>query len=250
MKCLPCLPRAGLAHLITCDAMGTATTDITSSAGHRKRLRERLLKSGGDALHDYELLEMVLFAAMPRGDAKPLAKRLIDRFGGFAASIAADQQALRSVDGLGDAGIAALKVAEVAAQRLGRESVIDKPVLSNWDRLIDYCRMQIGRSTREHFRVLFLNRRNVLVADEEQQRGTVDHTPVYPREVVKRALELGASAIIMVHNHPSGDPEPSRGDIDMTHEVRDIASRLDIALHDHIVVSAKGHRSFKSMGLL
>ena len=123
MKCLPCLPRAGLAHLITCDAMGTATTDITSSAGHRKRLRERLLKSGGDALHDYELLEMVLFAAMPRGDAKPLAKRLIDRFGGFAASIAADQQALRSVDGLGDAGIAALKVAEVAAQRLGRESV-------------------------------------------------------------------------------------------------------------------------------
>lgn len=230
--------------------MGTATSGNVLSVGHRKRLRERLLKSGGDSLLDYELLEMVLFAAMPRGDVKPLAKRLLDQFGGFAESIAADQQTLRSVTGLGDAGIAALKVAEAAAQRLGRESVIDKPVLSNWDRLIDYCRMQIGRSTREHFRVLFLNRRNILIADEEQQRGTVDHTPVYPREVVKRALELGASAIIMVHNHPSGDPEPSRGDIDMTHEIRDIAKRLDIALHDHIVISATGHRSFKSMGLL
>lgn len=228
----------------------TASEHVLLSVGHRKRLRERLLKSGGDSLLDYELLEMVLFAAMPRGDAKPLAKRLLDQFGGFSESIAADQQALRSVKGLGDAGIAALKVAEAAAQRLGRESVIDKPVLSNWDRLIDYCRMQIGRSTREHFRVLFLNRRNILMADEEQQRGTVDHTPVYPREVVKRALELGASAIIMVHNHPSGDPEPSRGDIDMTHEIRDIAKRLDIALHDHIVISATGHRSFKSMGLL
>lgn len=230
--------------------MAGVASDIAPPIGHRKRLRDRLLKSGGDALQDYELLEMVLFAAMPRGDAKPLAKRLIDRFGGFAGSIAADQQALRTIDGMGDAGIAALKVVEAAAQRLGRESVIDKPVLSNWDRLIDYCRMQIGRSTREHFRILFLNRRNVLIADEEQQRGTVDHTPVYPREVVKRALELGASAIIMVHNHPSGDPEPSRGDIDMTLEVRDISARLDIALHDHIIVSATGHRSFKSMGLL
>lgn len=230
--------------------MAGAASKIASPLGHRKRLRNRLLKSGGDALLDYELLEMVLFAAMPRGDAKPLAKRLIARFGGFAASIAADQQTLRSVDGMGDAGIAALKAVEAAAQRLGRESVIDKPILSNWDRLIDYCRMQIGRSTCEHFRILFLNRRNILIADEEQQRGTVDHTPVYPREVVKRALELGASAIIMVHNHPSGDPEPSQGDISMTHEVRDISARLDIALHDHIIVSASGHRSFKSMGLL
>ena len=230
--------------------MAVATSDTAPPVGHRKRLRERLLKSEGGGLHDYELLEMVLFAAMPRGDAKPLAKRLIERFGDFAGSIAADQQSLRTVEGMGDASIAALKVVEVAAQRLGCESVIDKPVLSNWDRLIDYCRMQIGRSGREHFRVLFLNRRNVLIADEEQQRGTVDHTPVYPREVVKRALELGASAIIMVHNHPSGDPEPSRGDIDMTHEVRDTAGRLDITLHDHIIVSASGHRSFKSMGLL
>lgn len=227
-----------------------ATSDIAPSLGHRKRLRDRLLKSGGDALHDYELLEMALFAAMPRGDAKPLAKRLIDRFGSFAGSISADHYALRSVDGMGDAGIAALKVVEAAAQRLGRESVIDSPVLSNWDRLIEYCRMQIGRSSREHFRVLFLNRRNVLIADEEQQRGTVGHTPVYPREILKRALELGASAIIMVHNHPSGDPEPSRGDIDMTNEVKDISARLDIALHDHIVISSTGHRSFRSMGLL
>lgn len=230
--------------------MAGAVSKKSSPLGHRKRLRDRLLKSGGDAIQDYELLEMALFAAMPRGDAKPLAKRLIDRFGGFAGSIAADQHTLRSVDGMGDAGIAALKVIEAAAQRLGRESVIDKPVLSNWDKLIDYCRMQIGRSTREHFRILFLNRRNILIADEEQQSGTVDHTPVYPREVVKRALELGASAIILVHNHPSGDPEPSCGDIDMTHEVRDISSRLDIVLHDHIIISASGHRSFKSMGLL
>ena len=230
--------------------MDGVASNIESPAGHRKRLRDRLLTNGGDTLHDYELLEMALFAAMPRGDAKPLAKRLISRFGGFAESIAADQQALKSVNGMGDAGVAALKVVEAAAQRLGREAVIDQPVLSNWDRLIEYCRMQIGRSTREHFRVLFLNRRNILIADEEQQRGTVDHTPVYPREIVKRALELGASAIIMVHNHPSGDPEPSRGDIDMTYEVRDISIRLDIALHDHIVISGSGHKSFRSMGLL
>lgn len=250
MKFSPCPQRDGSARLLTCDAMATAGSDITPPIGHRKRLRERLLKSGGEGLHDYELLEMVLFAAMPRGDAKPLAKRLIDRFDGFAGAIAADQQALRSVEGMGDAGIAALKVVEVAAQRLGQASVINRPVLSNWDRLIEYCRMQIGRSSREHFRILFLNRRNVLITDEEQQRGTIDHTPVYPREVVKRALELGASAIIMVHNHPSGDPEPSRGDIDMTHEIRDVAGRLDIALHDHVIVSSSGHRSFKSMGLL
>lgn len=230
--------------------MAAAISDTAPHVGHRKRLRERLIKAGGDSLHDYELLEMALFAAMPRGDAKPLAKRLLDKFDNFSFCIAAEPQHLLAVDGMGEAGVAALKVVEAAAQRLGREAVIDQPVLSNWDRLIEYCRMQIGRSQREHFRVLFLNRRNILIADEEQQKGTVNHTPVYPREVVKRALELGASAIIMVHNHPSGDPEPSRGDIDMTHEIRDTASRLDIALHDHVIVSAGGHRSFKSMGLL
>lgn len=230
--------------------MGGATTNPALAIGHRKRLRERLLKSGSESLQDYELIEMSLFAAMPRGDAKPLAKRLLERYGSFSSCVAADTQSLMNVEGMGEAGVAALKLVEAAAQRLGQESVINRPVLSNWDRLIEYCRMQIGRSQREHFRILFLNRRNVLIADEEQQRGTVDHTPVYPREVVKRALELGASAIIMVHNHPSGDPEPSRGDIEMTNEIRDTISRLDIVLHDHVIVSSNGHKSFKSMGLL
>ena len=146
--------------------------------------------------------------------------------------------------------MAALKVVEVAAQRLGQESVLNRPILSSWDRLIEYCQMRLGRAEREHFRVLFLNRKNVLIADEEQQRGTVDHTPVYPREVVKRALLLGASTIIMLHNHPSGDPDPSKGDIDMIREIRETSERLGIQLHDHIIVSRGGHQSFKSMGLL
>lgn len=219
-------------------------------AGHRQRLRSRFMAAGGDTFPDYEILEMVLFGAIPRGDVKPLAKRLLKRFGSFADVIAASPETLSEVDGMGEASVAALKIIEAAAQRLGRETVMDKPVLSNWDRLIDYCRMQLGRAEREHFRVLFLNRKNVLIADEEQQRGTIDHTPVYPREVVKRALQLGASAIIMLHNHPSGDPEPSRGDIDMTREIRETAARLGIQLHDHVIVSRSGHRSFKAMGLL
>ncbi len=219
-------------------------------AGHRQRLRSRFLAAGGERLPDYEILEMVLFGAIPRGDVKPLAKRLLKRFGSFADVIAAPPETLSEVDGMGEASIAALKIVEAAAQRLGQETVMDSPVLSNWDRLIEYCRMRLGRAEREHFRVLFLNRKNVLIADEEQQRGTIDHTPVYPREVVKRALQLGASAIIMLHNHPSGDPEPSRGDIDMTREIRETAERLGILLHDHVIVTRTGHRSFKAMGLL
>lgn len=228
----------------------TAAVRSSEHAGHRQRLRTRFLATGGEAMPDYELLEMVLFAAIPRGDVKPLAKRLIKRFGGFADTIAAPSDALVEVQGMGEAAIAALKVVEAAAQRLGQESIINSPVLSSWDRLIDYCRMRLGRAEREHFRILFLNRKNILIADEEQQRGTIDHTPVYPREVVKRALQLGASAIIMLHNHPSGDPEPSRGDIDMTREIKETAERLGIQLHDHIIVSKTGHRSFKSLGLL
>ncbi len=169
-------------------------------AGHRQRLRSRFMAAGGDTLPDYEILEMVLFGAIPRGDVKPLAKRLLKRFGSFADVIAAPPETLSEVDGMGEASIAALKIIEAAAQRLGRETVMDRPVLSNWDRLIEYCRMQLGRAEREHFRVLFLNHKNVLIADEEQQRGTIDHTPVYPREVVKRALQLGASAFIMMIN--------------------------------------------------
>lgn len=219
-------------------------------AGHRQRLRSRFLASGGESMPDYELMEMVLFAAIPRGDAKPLAKRLLKRFGSFAEAIATPQEVLGEVQGMGEAAVTALKVVEAAAQRLGQETVMNLPVISSWDRLIEYCRMRLGRAEREHFRVLFLNRKNMLIADEEQQRGTIDHTPVYPREVVKRALQLGASAIIMLHNHPSGDPEPSRGDIDMTREIKETAERLGILLHDHVIVSKTGHRSFKSLGLL
>jgi DNA repair protein RadC len=228
----------------------TAVVQSSENAGHRQRLRSRFLASGGESMPDYELLEMVLFAAIPRGDVKPLAKRLLKRFGSFADTIAAPHDVLREVQGVGEAAVASLKLVEAAAQRLGQETVMDRPVLSSWDRLIEYCRMRLGRAEREHFRVLFLNRKNILIADEEQQRGTIDHTPVYPREVVKRALQLGASAIIMLHNHPSGDPEPSKGDIDMTREIRETAERLGIMLHDHVIVSKTSHRSFKSMGLL
>ncbi len=228
----------------------TAAARQSEHAGHRQRLRSRFLAGGADSMADYELLEIVLFGAIPRGDVKPLAKRLLKRFGSFADTIAAAPDALVEVQGMGEASVAALKVIETAAQRLGQAAVMDRPVLSSWDRLIEYCRMRLGRAEREHFRVLFLNRKNLLIADEEQQRGTIDHTPVYPREVVKRALQLGASAIIMLHNHPSGDPEPSRGDIEMTREIRETAERLGIQLHDHVIISKTGHRSFKSLGLL
>lgn len=230
--------------------MAAGAAQVSEHAGHRQRLRSRFMKAGGDALPDYELLELLLFAALPRGDAKPLAKRLLTRFGTFADAVAAPAATLREVPGMGDAAIAALKIVEAAAQRLGHEQVINRPVLSSWERLIEYCRIRLGRAEREHFRILFLNRKNVLIADEEQQRGTIDHTPVYPREVMKRALDLGASAIIMVHNHPSGDPEPSPGDVDMTREIRDTGVRLGIELHDHVIVSKTGHRSFRAMGLL
>lgn len=219
-------------------------------SGHRERLRERFLKGGADALPDYELLEMLLFLAQPRRDVKPLAKALIQRFGSFAEAISAEPRALAQVEGVGDVAIAALKTVQAAAVRLARESVLERPVLGNWQKLIDYCRSSMAYEPTERFRVLYLNRRNALIADEVQQKGTVDHTPVYPREVVKRALELGATALIMVHNHPSGDSDPSKADIEMTKEVRDAAAKLGIVLHDHIVVSRQGHSSFKALGLL
>ncbi len=219
-------------------------------AGHRSRLRERFLKSGGDALADYELLELLLFQALPRGDTKPLAKALIDEFETYAEVLRADADALREVPGVGDAVVAAIRTVRVAALRLMRDEVMEKPVLSSWQALMDYCRTAMGPEKTEQFRLLFLNRKNMLIGDEVQQRGTVDQTAVYPREVVKRALELGATAIIMVHNHPSGDPTPSQGDIDMTNEVKEAAGKLGIVLHDHIVVARGGTSSFKSMGLL
>lgn len=222
----------------------------SDTAGHRERLRERFLNSGADALPDYELLELLLFQAISRRDTKPIAKRLLKRFGSFSEVISAEAAALKEVEGVGDAVVVALKTVQASALRLSREEVLNQPVLSSWDKLVSYCRASMAYEKAERFRILFLNRQNVLIADEVQQTGTVDHTPVYPREVVKRALELGATAVIMVHNHPSGDPAPSKADIEMTKEVRDAGQKLGIQLHDHLIMTKAGHSSFKDMGLL
>lgn len=218
--------------------------------GHRKRLRDRFRHAGGEALSDYELVELLLFSAIPRRDVKPIAKSLIARFGSFAAAISADRTALAAVPGLGDTAIDALKAVREGAVRLLRADAMAAPVLGSWQKVLDYCRASMAHGATEHFRVLFLDRKNALIADEEQARGTVDHAPVYPREVVKRALELAASAIIMVHNHPSGDPTPSKADIDMTRAVAKAAEAVGVVLHDHIVVGRTGHASFKGLGLL
>ncbi len=219
-------------------------------AGHRKRLRERFLKAGTESLADYEMLELVLFLCHRRQDVKPLAKSLLKRFGSFSEVISAEPKALAEVDGVGEAVAVALKTVQAAALRLARGQVMDRPVLSNWRALMDYCRASMSFEATERFRILYLNNKNVLIADELQQKGTVDHTPVYPREVVKRALEINATAIIMVHNHPSGDPSPSKADIEMTREVAAAGEKLGITLHDHIIVSKGGIVSFKETGLL
>ncbi len=199
---------------------------------------------------DYELLELALFAAIPRRDTKPLAKALLRRFGSFAEVIAAPRERLLEIEGVGISVANHLKIVEAAAQRLTKTKVMGRPALSSWSALLDYCTAAMARSEKEEFRVLFLDRKNHLIADEVQNRGTVDHTPVYPREIIKRALELGASSIILVHNHPSGDPTPSKADIAMTREVTAAAKALGIALHDHLVIGRGGHASFKSLGLL
>lgn len=221
-----------------------------SSDGHRERLRARFLRGGAEAMPDYELLELALFAAIPRRDTKPLAKALLKRFGSFAEVIAAPRERLLEIPGVGESVANHLKIVEAAAQRLAKTKVMGRPALSSWAALLDYCTAAMARSEKEEFRVLFLDRKNHLIADEVQNRGTVDHTPVYPREIVKRALELGASSIILVHNHPSGDPTPSKADIAMTREVTGAAKALGIALHDHLVIGRGGHSSFKSLGLL
>ena len=218
--------------------------------GHRERLRKRFMKSGQGSLADYELLELVLFPALPRRDTKPLAKALLKHFGSFAEVISAEVAELRAIDGIGEAAVVALKTVQAAALRLSQDEIMERPVLASWDKLMKYCRASMAYEKSEHFRILFLNKKNILIADEVQQQGTVDHTPVYPREVVKRALELGATAIIMVHNHPSGDPAPSAGDIDMTEEIKEAAGSLGISLHDHVIIGRDGHASFKNLGLL
>jgi DNA repair protein RadC len=218
--------------------------------GHRQRLRERFLGAGPAALADYELLELLLFPALPRSDVKPLAKALIERFGGFAGVINAEISALREVPGLGETSAIAIKAVQAAIQRVLRAEVIDRPVLSSWQGVLDYCQAAMAHCRIEEFRLLFLDRKNALIADEVQQTGTVDHTPVYPREVVKRALDLGASAIIMVHNHPSGDPTPSKADIEMTREVAKAARMLGIEVHDHLIIGRGKETSLRGLGLI
>ena len=220
------------------------------NTGHRRRLRERFLKSGPDAIADYELLELVLFQSRPRGDVKPIAKSLLERFGSFAETISAPAEDLMKVRGVGESTAIALKSVRAAAVRLMRHEVQERAVVSSWSQLIAYCRAAMGFSKREQFRVLFLDKKNRIIADEVQQEGTVDHTPVYPREVVARALELGATALILVHNHPSGDTRPSKADIDMTGQIQRASSALGIVLHDHIIVGRAAHTSFKAQGLI
>jgi DNA repair protein RadC len=218
--------------------------------GHRDRLRARFLQTGGDTLPDYELLELVLFRLIPRRDVKPIAKELLRRFGTFAEVLAAPPARLMEVDGIGETVVTDLKVVEAAARRLVKGDVAKRQVLSSWASVIDYCRAAMAFMDREQFRLLFLDKRNGLIADEVQQSGTVDHTPVYPREVVKRALELSASALILVHNHPSGDPTPSPADVKMTREIMEIAKPLGITVHDHIIVGREGHASLKGLKLI
>lgn len=218
--------------------------------GHRERLRRRFIEAGPDALPDYELLELVLCRTLPRADVKPLAKSLIAAFGSFSEALAAPYDRLVEVKGVKDATATDFKIVEAAAKRFAKGAVMKRPVLSSWSSLLDYCRTAMAFDDRERFRILFLDKKNAVIADEVQQSGTVDHTPVYPREVVKRALELRASALILVHNHPSGDPTPSRADIDMTRTIVDIAKPLGVAIHDHVIVGRDGHASFRALKLI
>ena len=218
--------------------------------GHRDRLRQRFMKSDGQGIADYELLEMLLFAAIPRRDVKPLAKSLLARFKTLSGIVGAGAADLQQVRGLSENSAILMKVVHAICKTMLRENIREKPLLASWRQLIDYCHVSMAQEKREHLRVLFLNRKNQMIADEVQQVGTVDHAPVYPREIVRRALELGATAIILVHNHPSGDPAPSDSDIEMTDEVIRAASALGLLVHDHIIISESGHVSLKSLGLL
>ena len=217
--------------------------------GHRARVRDRVLKAGIESLPDYELLELILFYAIERIDTKPLAKRLLERFGTLGDIFAAEPEQLREFE-IDQRTLVLFRAMRESGRRLAERKVKDMPVLTNWRQLIDYCHAALAHEKTEQFRILFLDRKNVLIADEVQQRGTIDHTPVYPREVVKRALALNAAALILVHNHPSGDPKPSREDIEMTKEIGKASEALGIAIHDHLVIGRKGHASFRSLGLL
>ncbi len=218
--------------------------------GHRQRLRERFLKSGPDALADYELLELLLFQAIPRRDVKPLAKSLLQAFGSLPALLNAPITDLVKINGISENTAISIKTVTAMSHRMLKQELTGKPILNSWSKLLDYCRSTMAHEIREHFRIIFLNKKNELLADEIQQTGTVDHTPAYPREIMKRALEIGATALILVHNHPSGDPKPSQADIDMTREIVQAAKTFNITVHDHIIIARKGHTSLKNEGLM
>lgn len=218
--------------------------------GHRERLRNRFAQAGSDALSEYEMLELLLFRAIPRADTKGPAKALLKRFGTFAEVLGAPERLIMEVPGVGEAAARELKIVAAAAQRMLKSDLKGRQVLSSWSGVIDYCRAAMAFEPREQFRILFLDKKNALIADEVQQTGTVDHTPVYPREVVRRALELSATAVILVHNHPSGDPTPSQADIEMTKTIVNTAKPLGIAVHDHVIIGKSGHTSFKGLQLI
>ena len=218
--------------------------------GHRDRLRARFLDSGPDTLQDYELLELVLFLAIPQKDVKPLAKDLIDRFGGLAEVMNAPIDELTRIDGIKEKTALALKSITALSQRAEKNELIGRPILNSWTRLMDYCMSTMAHEKNEYFRILFLNKKNELIADEIQGSGTVDHTPAYPREILKRALDLGSTAIILMHNHPSGDPKPSQADIELTRLIIRAAEPFNIAIHDHVIISKNGYTSFKTLGLI
>lgn len=219
-------------------------------AGHRERLRERFLQGGEAALADHELLELLLFYAIPRRDTKPLAKILLQSFGSLAGVLSARPDDLMAVSGLSETSAALLKAVHTSAIRMGQKQVMKQPVLSNWEQLLAYCHVAMAHEPNEHLRVLFLDKKNKLITDEVQQKGTVDHTPAYPREIIKRALNLGASALILVHNHPSGDPSPSRADVQLTDTVAEAATTMGISLHDHVIIAKTAHYSFRAEGLI
>ncbi|MCC6597938.1 MAG: DNA repair protein RadC [Alphaproteobacteria bacterium] len=218
--------------------------------GHRDRLRERFLQGGPDTLQDYELLELVLFMAIPRRDVKPLAKDMLKKFGDLPGLLSAPVDELLKIDGISENTATALKAVAATAHRMMKRELMHRPVLNSWSRLMDYCSSTMAHETREHFRILFLNKKNELIGDEIQGSGTVDHTPAYPREIMKRALDLGATALILLHNHPSGDPSPSQADIDMTRLIIRAAEPFNIVIHDHIIIARNGYSSFKNQGLI
>jgi DNA repair protein RadC len=218
--------------------------------GHRSRLRSRFLQGGNNAIADYELLEILLFAAHPRGDVKPLAKKLLKKYGSIAATLQASHISLKEIEGVGEAVIASLKIVELACQHLLKEQLFERPIINSWTALLDYSRIVMGSELVEQFRVLFLNSKNMLIADEIMQIGTIDQTAIYPREILKRALELSASSLILAHNHPSGDPSPSKADIEITKQISEAAATLNIRVHDHLIIAKEKHFSFKGNGLL